>query len=198
MSRVQRVARTRLPSNNGSHWQLWGGLAAEFLKVSLRTSWDLSILICPLFFNTENNVSKMQVIWGNLWSLSLPRESISSRPPAGQHLRTFEQKGFFSASSKLSRGSTVGWEEAENCLFKCRHILDLEMLQSTCKISHWKDVILLNSFVTELLDQRYQNELSRHRHEKKLFLSYILSGSFIEQLSLREPFPSLQNDLHYK
>lgn len=74
---------------------------------------------------------------------------------------------------KLSRGSTVGWEEAENCLFECWRILGLEMLHSTCKISQWKDIILLNSFVTELLDQRYQNELSRHRHEKKRFLSVI-------------------------
>lgn len=33
---------------------------------------------------------------------------------------------------------------------------------------------------------------------RNFFLSYILSSSFIEQLSLREPFPSLQKDLHYK
>lgn len=45
------------------------------------------------------------------------------------------RKDFSVLPLKLSRGSTVGWKEAEHCLFECRRILGLEMLHRTCKIS---------------------------------------------------------------
>lgn len=97
------------------------------------------------------------------------QESISNRPPADQRFRTFEQKGFFCASPNAA-WRQQGWLGGSwNCLTWCT--LGLQMLHSPCKISQRKGTVLLDSFVTELPDQRYQNEQSSHRHEEKCFLS---------------------------
>lgn len=133
MSRVQRVARTRLPSNNGSQWQLRGGLAAAFLKVSLRTSWDLIVLICPLFFNTANNVLKCRS-FGVIYDPFHCQESLSAADLLLVNTwGLLNRKDFSVLPPKLSRGSTVGWEEAESCLFECWHILGLEMQNISVK-----------------------------------------------------------------
>lgn len=161
-------APTRAPSNNRSHWELSEGLAAAFLKTSLGTSWDLIVPICPLLFNDAINVAEAQVIWGNLSSLSLPRnKSLSATgllltSPSG----LLNRKDFSVLPPTLSGGSTAGWEGAGTVWLGAHGVC-------RCCSVHTKDLRerALSCWTALSLNQQSQNEPSSHRHEEKRFLS---------------------------
>lgn len=120
----------------------------------------------PFFFKNVSNVSKVWVSWGNLWSLSLPKNKSLS---AADLLLTnasglSNKKEFFMLPPALLKAARLVWRKLELFVWLLVHSGFRYTAQHMQNISE-KGHCPTNSFVTELLDQRYHSELQSHRHE---------------------------------